>query len=171
MVHTSYVPFEEYNRLLGKGIDEYIEQGGTLAKESPFKEGSKRIEYTNTAIVNNIIHSISNSEYKNKNAITLFYEEDDIRTVIQRCINQMNQKFLVKAINKNNGIYESSPLHTGLNNMSKYPYATHLDIPEIDEQIKNILDILNKNEMKSKFKQEDVDVIRDSLKELDLILT
>ena len=171
MVHTSYVPFEEYNRLLGKDIDEYIEQGGTLAKESPFKEGSKRIEYTNTAIVNNIIHSISNSEYKNKNAITLFYEEDDIRTVIQRCINQMNQKFLAKAITKNNGIYESAPLHTGLSNMSKYPYATHLDIPEIDKQIKIILDVLNKDEMKTQFKQEDVDVIRDSLKELDLILT
>ena len=56
-IRTTYISFEEYNRLLGKSLEEYIQYGGTLTEESPYKNGSSTIEYTNTAIVKNIIRS------------------------------------------------------------------------------------------------------------------
>ena len=72
-IHTSYVSFEEYNKLLGKGLDEYIQSGGTLKKESPYKNHSTMIEYTDKAIVNNIIHSINGFEHCDSQAITLLF--------------------------------------------------------------------------------------------------
>lgn len=171
MIRTSYVPYEEYNRLLGKDIDEYIKYGGTLAEESPYKDNSSTIRYTNSAIVKNIIHSIRSSEHNNPRAITLLYSEEDIASTINRCINQMNQAFLVSAINRNSGIYESHPLHLGLSNAKNFPYAEYIDVLSVDGQVKESLSILNKDEMSVELRQTDIDVIRDALKELDLVLT
>lgn len=169
-IRTSYISYEEYNRLLGKTLDEYIQYGGTLKEESPYKDGSSTIQYTNTAIVNNIIHSIQGSETSNLSAITLQYEDKDIASVIHRCINQMNQDFLVSAINKNNGYFKSHPFHLGLNNSKNFPFAAFLDIPAIDEQVKESLAVLNKNEFSKNFTQEDIDIIKKALRDLDLIL-
>lgn len=59
MVHTSYIPFAEYSRLLGKGIEGYITYGGTLTDGNVFyNRGGKDGNYTNAAIVSNITHSL-----------------------------------------------------------------------------------------------------------------
>ncbi|WP_293828022.1 AAA family ATPase [uncultured Phascolarctobacterium sp.] len=170
-VHTSYVSFSEYNRLLGKGLNDYIQFGGTLKEESPYKDGSSTIEYTNKAIVKNIIRSVRGNEHKDTHALTLLYPEDDIVSTIHRCINQMNQDFLVSAINRNNGIFESHPLHLGVDNDRNFLYRNHLDVEMLDVQIKKSLEVLNKDEMHVNMRQEDVDVIRKFLEDLDLVLT
>ena len=146
-VHTSYVSFSEYNRLLGKGLDDYIQFGGTLKEESPYKDGSSTIEYTNKAIVKNIIRSVRGNEHRDTHALTLLYPEEDIVSTIHRCINQMNQDFLVSAINRNNGVFESHPLHLGVDNARNFPYRNHLDVEMLDVQIKKSLEVLNKDEM------------------------
>lgn len=170
-VHTSYVSFSEYNRLLGKGLDDYIQFGGTLKEESPYKDGSSTIEYTNKAIVKNIICSVRGNEHRDTHALTLLYPEEDIVSTIHRCINQMNQDFLVSAINRNNGIFESHPLHLGVDNARNFLYRNHLDVEMLDVQIKKSLEVLNKDEMHVNMRQEDVDVIRKSLEDLELVMT
>ena len=170
-IHTSYVSFSEYNRLLGKGLDNYIQFGGTLKEESPYKNGFAAIEYTNKAIVKNIIRSLRGNEHMDPQALTLLYPEKDIVSTIHRCVNQMNQDFLVSAITRNDGVFESHPLHLGINNAHNFPYNSHLDVVMLDEQIRKSLEILNKDEMKTNMMQEDVDIIRKSLENLELVLT
>lgn len=167
---TSYVSFGEYYRLLNKGLEDYIEYGGTLKEESPYKDISSTIEYTNTAVVNNIIRSLKNSEHTNKNALTLLYSEEVLISTINRCIDQMNQKFIISAINKNNGIFESHSLYLGLHNAKDYPFSLYIDVVSVDEQVKESLSILNKDEMACEMKQQDIDVIKNALAELDLVL-
>ena len=58
----------------------------------------------------------------------------------------------------------------GLNNSKNFPFAAFLDIPAIDEQVKESLAVLNKNEFSKNFTQEDIDIIKKALRDLDLIL-
>lgn len=167
-IHTSYVPFAEYNRILKRNLDDYIEGGGTLDVPSPYKNREAERKYTNTSIVGNIVNSFENSEAINSRSITLFYDRDDIISVINRCINQMNQDFLVSAINR---VYESHPLHLGLHNAGDYPFAEYIDVLSVDNQVKTSLSITDKEQMHTELKQKDIDLIRDALKELDLVET
>ena len=76
MIHTSYVPFAEFSKLIGiDSVDEYIEYGGTLTK-TPYKTLQASEEYQNTAIVGNILHSLEKSEDARRYgaAITELYE-------------------------------------------------------------------------------------------------
>mgnify|MGYP000137477355 CR=1 FL=1 len=62
MIHTSYIPFAEFSKLIeNDSVDEYIEYGGTLTK-SPYKTLQASEEYQNTAIVGNILHSLEKSK-------------------------------------------------------------------------------------------------------------
>ena len=60
LLHTTYIPYKEYNYLLGKDLDSYIRYGGTLTEIDTFYNRETANEYSNTAIVHNIIHSLNN---------------------------------------------------------------------------------------------------------------
>lgn len=140
-IHTSYVSFEEYNKLLGKGLDEYIQSGGTLKKESPYKNHSTMIEYTDKAIVNNIIHSINGFEHCDSQAITLLYPEADIKSTINSCIKQINQDFII----------------SNVVSLAKLP--------------KDSFAIPNKNELPIQMDADDIERIKNTFKDLELVLT
>ena len=165
LIHTSYVSFEEYNRLLDKSLDDYISYGGTLREESPYKDKEFMEKYTNTAIVENIIHSLENSENVNASpALTELYDNGIIISSINRCINQMNQHFTMKALTR---MYESAPLHTGINNAASFfPYARYIDIEAVDATLKKILSITDN--IPVAMKPEHLSAIKEYLKELDL---
>lgn len=167
LIHTSYVSFAEYNRLLGKGLDDYIQFGGTLKDESPYKDRDATREYTGKAIVKNIIRSVCGNEHMDPQALTLLYSEEELVSTIHRCVKQMHQDFLVSAITRNNGAFESQPLHLGINNTRSFLYSRHM----LDEQIEKSLAVLNKNKIKVNMMQEDEDVIKKFLEDLDLVLT
>lgn len=62
LVHTTYMPYKEYNRLMGNGtIDEYLLNGGFL-KEFPFKNGENLKKYIDTAIGENMQFALEHSE-------------------------------------------------------------------------------------------------------------
>ncbi len=62
LIHSTYVSFAEYNYLLGKNLDEYIENGGTLSDGEIIYENIETLEeYINTAIVSNICRSTEKS--------------------------------------------------------------------------------------------------------------
>ena len=80
MIHTSYIPFAEFSKLIeNDSVDEYIEYGGTLTK-SPYKTLQASEEYQNTAIVGNILHSLEKSEDARRYgaAITELYEQNEL---------------------------------------------------------------------------------------------
>ena len=77
MIHTTFIPYREYSRLLGiDSIDEYIRYGGTLRmgetdfddeelKEEgiAFRDDESTRRYIDTAICKNIQHSLACFEY------------------------------------------------------------------------------------------------------------
>ena len=62
LVHTTYMPYKEYNRLMGNGaIDEYLLNGGFL-KEFPFENGASSEKYIDAAIGENMRFAIEHAE-------------------------------------------------------------------------------------------------------------
>ncbi len=61
VIHTTYIPYAEYNYLFGKSLEEYIQYGGTLTNGKQLYNDDNLDEYTNTAILSNIYHSVENS--------------------------------------------------------------------------------------------------------------
>ena len=59
-------------------------------------------------------------------ALTLLYSEEELVSTIHRCVKQMHQDFLVSAITRNNGAFESQPLHLGINNTRSFLYSRHM---------------------------------------------
>ena len=43
LIHTTYIPFREYNYLLGKSLDDYIVYGGTLTDGYAYYNKEKRL--------------------------------------------------------------------------------------------------------------------------------
>lgn len=57
LIHTTYISYKEYNRVLGKDLDDYLKHGGTLSPytfDSPFEAEY----YTQTAIIDNIKNTL-----------------------------------------------------------------------------------------------------------------
>ena len=66
LIHTTYMPFKEYNRLTGNGLTEYIKYGGVLPSDNIFRSADTTNEYLNSAVVLNIVRSLekwSNRKY------------------------------------------------------------------------------------------------------------
>ena len=75
-IHTTFIPYREYSRLLGiDSIDEYIRYGGTLragelafddedvnAQDASFRDDESTRRYIDTAICKNIQHSLASYE-------------------------------------------------------------------------------------------------------------
>ena len=94
MIHTTYIPYKEYNYLLGKGLEDYIMYGGTLTDGSEFYNKENCDEYTNTAIARNIQHSLDNlgrdGEY---GALASFREKGEMTTFINKIVELYTRRF------------------------------------------------------------------------------
>lgn len=101
MVHTTYIPFKEYNYLLGKGLEDYIMYGGTLTDGQEFYNKDSCEEYTNTAIARNIQHSLDNlgrdGEY---GALYAFRQKNELTTFINKIVELYTRKFTMDIVNK-----------------------------------------------------------------------
>lgn len=172
-IHTSYISFGEFHRLLNKNIDDYIKYGGTLTA-SPYKNEQSTKEYENTAIVNNILHSIENSEgiRPYPPALTELYSNNEIVSEINKMISKLNQYVTLKAIKKD---YTSAGLKQSINNIKRQPphrnYNEYLNVDLVDQKTKKALEVLNKNEMKTTMSQTHLDELKNYLKTLNLLLS
>ena len=101
MIHTTYIPYKEYNYLLGKGLEDYIMYGGTLTDGSEFYNKDNCDEYTNTAIARNIQHSLDNlgrdGEY---GALASFREKGEMTTFINKIVELYTRRFTMEIVNK-----------------------------------------------------------------------
>lgn len=76
LIHTTYIPFKEYNRLTGKGLTEYIKYGGTLSHENAFHSADTTNEYINSAVVLNIVNSLKKWNDRKYNALRKTADSD-----------------------------------------------------------------------------------------------
>ena len=104
MVHTSYIPYKEYSRLLNMGdVDSYIKYSGILL-DGVFRKRESTNEYVEKAISNNIQTSLMYyGKGTNFRYLKSLYEEGLLNKSVNKVIEDINREFLLSVINS---IYE-----------------------------------------------------------------
>ena len=159
MIHTSYIPFKEYVYLLNlHSIDKYIEFGGTLKIENmdyddpdymndevSFKSDESTRKYIDSSIARNIQHSLKNDCSGNYfNELRDLYDNNELTNVINRIIEDMNHRFLLKVIedkfkshdlgSSKNLLLQDFPLNRSL-------ILNNINIDEVITKLKELIEV------------------------------
>lgn len=166
MLHTTFIPYREFENVLGiYGIDEYIRYGGTMSlgginynASTPFSNIKDTEEYINTSIAKNIQHSLKMYQYGGHFRQLLdLYEKGELTNVINQVVEDMNHRFtksVVERITANNLLGDR---------------VDSLNLDKVTLGIKNMLDILNKEEQSVDISDVHMTQIKEYLAILDLI--
>lgn len=166
MLHTTFIPYREFENVLGiYGIDEYIRYGGTMSLgginynvSTPFSNIKDTEEYINTSIAKNIQHSLKMYQYGGHFRQLLdLYEKGELTNVINRVVEDMNHRFtksVVGRITANNLLGDR---------------VDSLNLDKVTLGIKNMLDILNKEEQSIDISDVQMTQIKEYLAILGLI--
>lgn len=188
MIHTSFIPFREYARLLNiRSIDRYIEYGGTLKKENmsfddpeaaydevAFRNDESTRKYIDTAISRNIQHTLKNDHYGEYfNQLRELYDKGELTNVINRIVENMNHLFLLRVVQEKFKSHDLGSAKELLLHDFPAEHATALyDIDEqmVVERLKSLIDVKEKSETTIEVTQEHIDKIKKYLLMLDLIV-
>lgn len=158
MTHTTFVPYREFERVLGiKGIDEYIRYGGTMSLGGvqynqigmTFATSESTKEYVDSAIASNIQHSLKN--YQNGThfrQLAELYEANELTSAINRIVEDMNHRFTLSVLTKD---FKSSDLSLSKKNLLRDRKGANtvlmqIDTEEVTEKLRHLLEIKNKPE-------------------------
>lgn len=188
MIHTSFIPFKEYARLLAiRSIDRYIEYGGTLKMENmsfddpdaefdevSFRDDESTRKYIDTAISRNIQHTLRNDHYGEYfNQLRELYDKGELTNVINRIVESMNHRFLLRVVQENFKSHDLGSAKELLLHDFPAERATVLyDIDEkkVVERLKAIIEIKEKGETTIEITQEHIEKVKKYLLMLDLIV-
>lgn len=171
-IHTTYIPFKEYRELLGKDIMEYIEYGGTLSPENTFYNKDDLNEYSNSAIVYNIVHTLENwNQGRNYSDLTEIARCGELPSFINKVLEYHNRTFLADIIEKD---FKSHDLGSLKDFMLKSGLAdpSYIDTDEMQERIRFALGIRKKLLSLSpnhEVNEEAVNMVIGFLKKLDVL--
>ena len=188
MIHTTYIPFREYSRLLGiDNIDEYIRYGGTLMpgetnfddpdaldETSAFRDDESARRYIDTAVCKNIQHSLACfKEGRHFRHLMELYEADELTSAINRIIESMNHRFLVRTLIAK---FKSHDLGSAAQILQKQTdpemqtdILERIDKNVITQRLMEMLEIRDQEDQKIGITKEHVAEIKEYLKALDLI--
>ena len=187
MIHTSFIPFREYARLLDiHSIDSYIEYGGTLKKENmgfddedmrsdevSFRDDESTRKYIDTAISRNIQNALKNNRFGAYfNALQELYDKGELTNAINRIVEDMNHRFLLSVVEREFKSHDLGSAKNLLLHDIPAPRAHVLDdvdAKQIVERLKAIIDVKEKQELTVPLTQARVDTIKKYLRMLDLI--
>jgi hypothetical protein len=189
MIHTTFIPFREYSRLLGyHDVDEYIRYGGTFRAGElsfgdeefkdeglSFRDDESTRRYIDTSIARNIQRSLAG--YKSGGHfrhLTDLFEAGELTNVINRVIEDMNHRFLLSVLTKD---FESHDLGSARRLERKRAalegresiFDRMID-DGITENLKELLDIRNKDELSVELAPVHIVEIKQYLYMLDLIV-
>ena len=177
-IHTTYIPFKEYHELLGRDIMDYIEYGGTLSPENTFYNKDDLNEYSNSAIVYNIIHTLENWNHgRNFGVLENIVDYGDLPSFINRVLERHNRTFLLSTITKDFKSHDLGSL-VDLLNQSGNVDTNIIDTGEMQERIRVALRIKNNHMSIRGFskKLEDTEILENAveviikyLKRLDVL--
>ena len=189
MVHTTFIPYREYSRLLGiDSIDEYIRYGGTLrmgetnfddedamAEDASFRDDESTRKYIDTAICKNIQHSLAcyKDGYQFGHLYSL-YEANELTNAINRIIEDMTHRFVKSVVDDK---FKSHDLGQTAKNLRRdrdperrTDILDHIDKTAVTQELMRLLDIRNKEQRTIEITQSHIVLIKRFLKELDLIV-
>ena len=189
MVHTTFISYREYVRLLGiDSIDEYIRYGGTLrmgeidfddeelnAEDASFRDDESTRRYIDTAISKNIQHSLDCFERgKYFSHLLMLYEAGELTSAINRIIEDMNHRFVLSVLTKD---FKSHDLGVSASNLRKErdpekrtDILDIIDRKAVTERLMKILDIRNREQLTVPLTDSHVIQVKQYLKALDLIV-
>ena len=189
MIHTTFIPFREYSRLLGiDSIDEYIRYGGLLsqgeldfenedviADDASFRDDESTRKYVDTAISRNIQHSLACCRYGHRfGPLRELYEADELTSAINRIVEDMNHRFLVSVLTRD---FVSSDLGITAHNLKnerdlqkRTNILEAIDKKTVTEKLMKLLNIRNKAEQTVEITPSQVAQIKQYLKAMDLIV-
>ena len=180
LIHTTFIPYREFENVLGiKGIDEYINYGGTMVQGginynevSTFFDDSSTNEYIDTAIAKNIQHSLKYYDYGNHfRNLQELYEKNELTNVINRVVEDINHRFTKEVLTRKFKSYDLAISEKNLRKDKNNPTTIldDIDIIGFTTRLKDLLDILDKNEQTSTLDEICSFEIKEYLKLLDLI--
>ena len=187
-IHTSFIPFREYARLLNiRSVDSYIEYGGTLKMENmsfddpdaafdevAFRDDESTRKYIDTAISRNIQHTLKNDHYGEYfNQLRELYEKGELTNVINRIVQHMNHRFVLRVVEDEFKSHDFGSAKDLLLHDFPAERATVLyDVNEkqIFERLKAIIEVKEKSETTVPITQEHIDKVKKYLLMLDLIV-
>ncbi|MGN0098158.1 MAG: AAA family ATPase, partial [Candidatus Methanomethylophilaceae archaeon] len=177
MVHTTHIPYREFERVLKiTGIDRYIEYGGTM-KPSGInynKPNSKNItgQYVDSAIARNIQHALGQYQYGGHfGNLRELYDAGELTNIINRIVEDMNHRFAIDVLTKE---FASNDYALARNNMLRDGSFDETAIDDVDvrkmtDELKMILDILDGPERRIDLDEAHVREIEEYLKLLDVV--
>ncbi len=188
-IHTTFIPFREYSELLGiNDIDEYIRYGGTLlpgelafddpdasAFDAAFRDDESTRRYIDTAICENIQHSLACCERGNYfRHLRELYEAGELTGAINRIIESMNHQFLLSVLQ---GEFKSHDLGSAAELLRKQPDAEkrtrildRIDREAVTKKLMEILHIRSVQDQQIGITETHIAEIKEYLKALDLIV-
>ncbi len=188
MIHTSYIPFREYARLLGiSSIDSYIEYGGTLKHENmtlsdpdaafdevSFRDDESTRKYIDTAISRNIQHTLKNDRFGEYfDQLRELYDKGELTNVINRIVESMNHQFLLRVVQEEFVSHDFGSAKQLL--MHEYPAEIAHVLYDVDrtaliERLKALIDVKEQQETTVTVTQSHLDKIKRYLYMLDLLV-
>ena len=189
ILHTTYIPFREYSRLLGiDDIDEYIRYGGTLRAgelafddEDPleanaaFRDDESTRRYIDTAICKNIQHSLTCCDRGNYfRHLRTLYEAGELTGAINRIIESMNHQFLLRTLIQRFKSHDLGSAAEVLRKQSDPDKRTdildQINREAVTQKLMKMLEIRNQEDQKVGITQAHVEEIKEYLKALDLVV-
>lgn len=187
-IHTTYIPFREYARVLDiNSIDEYIRYGGTLRMgesdfgdddllqpDASFRDEESTRRYIDSAICKNIQHSLAccrDGQYLRH--LRELYEAGELTGAINRLIESMNHQFLLSILTKK---FKSHDLGSAAELLRKQPdpqkrtdILDHIDREIITKKLMDMLEIRNQEDQRIGVRRIHLEEIKEYLKALDLV--
>lgn len=179
LAHTTFIPYKEFETVLNiKGIDNYIQYGGTMSisgkhyNDSIFSSVSSTDEYIDSSIAYNIQHSLQN--YQNESHFRSLYElykNNELTNAINRIIEDINHRFTKEVITKdfisNDLAISSKNLRNDINEPNDI--LDNIDIKKVTNNLMKLLEIKNKENQNIKITKNHIIEIEEYLELLELI--
>lgn len=180
MCHTTFIPYREFERVLGiVGIDDFIRYGGTMSLGGKqyndnamiFATKKSTDEYVDSAIARNIQHSLKNYKYEGHfRSLRDLYEKNELINAINRIVEDMNHRFAMEVLTRD---FKSDDLRISASNLRKdrekpTDILDRIDILKVNETLKALLEIKDKEEQKVEIQEEHRYEIKEYLDLLDL---
>ena len=179
MLHTTFIPYREFEQVLGiKGIDEYIRYGGTMSmsgvnynEDSPFANSKTADEYVDTAIAHNIQHSLRCYQQAGHfRKLQELYDKDELTSAINRVVEDQTHRFTVEVLTRD---FKSNDLALSARNLRRdreHPndILDRVDTKSVTQRLMELLAIRNQVDQAVSLEPAHAAEIREYLMLLDL---
>ena len=178
-VHTTWIPYREFERVLGvRGIDEYISYGGTMSLsglhyngETAFASRRATEEYVDSAIAKNIQHSLERYNYgRHLLGLRQMHDRGELTGAINRVVEDINHAFTLEVLTRP---WYSHDLRVSAGNLRKdrnspTDVLDRVDTAAITDRLRQILEIRNREEQSVEITDAHRQMIREYLDLLGL---